>query len=156
MSAVPVAIEASLLRRRALLEQSGFVALCGVAGALQFSIAAAQVLLTVACVCWVAILLVDREAPEFPSFSWPLAAYVALTLVSTAFSPDPRASFGAVKQMVLFLIIPVAYRFATGPRASWLLTVVVTCAAASARTPWAPACRAPSGRRSTRWPCRAR
>jgi hypothetical protein len=33
---------------------------------------------------------------------------------------------------VLFLIVPLVYRFARGQRGSTLLTVVVTCAAASA------------------------
>src|SRR5690242_9208025 len=109
-----VAADMVVARRRALIDQAGFVALCGVAGALQFSIAAAQVLLTIAIVCWAALIVLDRERVEAPRFTAPLLVYVALTLVSTAFSPDPRVSLMACKQMVLFLTVPLVYRFATG------------------------------------------
>jgi O-antigen ligase len=127
-----VAAAATLPRRHAALEQAGLVAVYGVAGALQFSIAIAQILLTVALVCWIALVILDHETIDIPSFAWPLGAYIAITLVATAFSPDPRVSLMASKQMVLFLLIPLVYRFATGPRAGTMVTVIVTCAAASA------------------------
>ena len=127
-----VAAAATLPRRHAALEQTGLFAVYGVAGALQFSIAVAQILLTVAVVCWIALVILDREPIEIPSFAWPLGAYIAITLVATAFSPDPRASLMASKQLVLLLLIPLVYRFATGPRAATMVTVIVTCAAASA------------------------
>jgi O-antigen ligase len=114
------------------LEQAGLVALCAVAGALQFSIAAAHILLTVAVGCWLALVIIRQEKIEAPRFFWPLLAYAAVTLVSAAFSIDPRTSFTDCKQLVLFLIVPLTYRFATGGRASALTTVIVTCAAASA------------------------
>jgi O-antigen ligase len=114
------------------LELAGVVALGGVAGALQFSIAAAQILLTIALVCWVGLLLMQHERFEAPRFFWPLAAYAGITLVSAAFSIDPRASFIDSKQLVLFLIVPLAYRFATGSRGLTLMTVVLSCAAISA------------------------
>src|SRR5882724_11389592 len=104
-------------RRHAALEQAGLLALFGVAGALQFSIAIAQILLTVSVICWVALLVLEREKVEIPSFAWPLLAYAAITLVSTAFSPDPRTSLMACKQMVLFLLVPLTYRFARGSNA---------------------------------------
>jgi len=119
-------------RRHAAIEQVGLLALFGVAGALQFSIAIAQILLTVALVCWVALIIVDRESVEIPSFAWPLVAYAVLTLISTAFSPDPRTSLFACKQMVLFLIVPLVYRFARGGHAQTMVTVIVSCAAAAA------------------------
>jgi putative inorganic carbon (hco3(-)) transporter len=114
------------------LEHAGLLALFGVAGSLQFSIAAAQILLGVALVCWVALILVRRERADVPRFFWPLAAFAGATLVSTAFSIDPIASLVDSRQLVLFLTVPLAYRFARGSRAWTLLTVVVTCAAASA------------------------
>src|SRR5256885_1956583 len=119
-------------RRHATLEQAGLLALFGVAGALQFSIAVAQILLTVSILCWLALIIVDRESVEGPSFVWPLVVYAALTLVSTAFSPDPRASLMACKQMVLFLLIPLTYRFARGSNAQTMVTVIVSFAAAAA------------------------
>jgi len=126
------AASTTLPRRHAAIEQAGVLAVYGVAGALQFSIAAAQILLTVALICWIALVILDRETLEIPSFAWPLGAYIAITLVATAFSPDPRTSLMASKQMVLFLLIPLVYRFVTGPRAGTMVTVIVSFAAASA------------------------
>ncbi len=123
---------AALPRRHPALEQAGLLALFGVAGALQFSIAIAQILLTVALVCWIALIVVDRESIEIPSFMWPLVAYAAITLVSTAFSPDPRTSLMACKQMVLFLLVPLVYRFVRGSNAQLMVTVIVSFAAAAA------------------------
>jgi O-antigen ligase len=114
------------------LEQTGTVALIGVAGALQFSIAIAQILLLVALVCWGAVLLIRRERFEAPAFFWPLAVYACATLVSSAFSFDPRTSVIDSKQLVLFLIVPAVYRFVGGRQAHTLTTVVLTCAAVSA------------------------
>ncbi len=114
------------------LEHLGALALFGVAGALQFSIAAAQILLTVAAFCWLAVLIVRRERFEAPSFFWPLAAYAGATLVSAVFSHDPRASVIDSKQLVLFLLVPITYRFVGTRESGTLLTVVVSCAAASA------------------------
>jgi len=119
-------------RRHAALEQAGLLALFGVAGALQFSIAIAQILLTVSVVCWVALVVIDRESIEIPSFAWPLVAYAAITLLATAFSPDPRTSLMACKQMVLFLLVPLTYRFARGANAQTMVTVIVSFAAAAA------------------------
>jgi O-antigen ligase len=122
----------TLARRHVFLEQAGLAAVYGVAGALQFSIAIAQILLTIAFVCWVALVIVDHETIEVPGFAWPLALYAAVSLMATAFSPDPRLSLMADKQMVLFLLVPLVYRFATGPHASTLVTVIVSFAAVSA------------------------
>jgi len=123
---------ATLPRRHAAIEQTGLLAVYGVAGALQFSIAVAQILTAIAACCWIALVILDRETIEIPRFAWPLGAYIAITLVATAFSPDPRTSLMASKQMVLFLLIPLVYRFATGPRAGTMVTVIVSFAAASA------------------------
>jgi len=114
------------------LEQAGTVALIALAGALQFSIAVAQILLTIAVLCWLGLIVVRRERFEVPPFFWPLLAYAGVTLVSALFSIDPRASLIDSKQLVLFLVVPVAYRFAVGDRGSTLITVVLSCAAASA------------------------
>ena len=119
-------------RRHAALEQAGLLALFGVAGALQFSIAIAQILLAVAFVCWVALIVVDRESIEIPSFAWPLLAYAAITLISAAFSPDLHRSLMACKQIVLFLLVPLVYRFARGSQAQTMVTVIVSFAAAAA------------------------
>ena len=114
------------------LEQAGTIAVIAVAGALQFSIAIAQILLTIALVCYLGLLAVRRERFEAPPFFWPLLAYAAMTLISALFSIDPRVSLIDSKQLVLFLVVPVAYRFARGDRGKTLITVVLSCAAASA------------------------
>jgi O-antigen ligase len=113
-------------------ESVGLLALFGVGALLQLSIAASQILLTVAVFCWLAVLIIDRERLQAPRFFWPLAVYAALTLVSAAFSIDPRASLIDCKQLVLFLIVPITYRFVTGARTSTMLTVVLSVGAASA------------------------
>src|SRR5262245_62292456 len=90
-------------------EHAGFLALVGIAAALQFSIAAAQILLTVAVALWVTLLFVRHERVEAPAFFWPLLGYAGLTLMSAAFSPEPRTSLIDSKQLVLFLIVPLTY-----------------------------------------------
>ena len=114
------------------LEQVGLLTLFGVAGALQFSVAAAQILLALALFWWVALLVTRNERIAVPPFFWPLAAYAAATLVSVAFSPEPRISLRPGKQLLLLVIVPLVYRFATGRRANTMMTVIVTFAAASA------------------------
>jgi O-antigen ligase len=115
------------------LELYGAVAIMGVAAMLEFSIAIAQVLVAVAAICWIATLVVRHERVEVPRFFWPLAAYAGMTLVSAAFSIDPRAGLiGPGKQLVLFLLVPITCRFATGSRRMTLMTVVLTSAAISA------------------------
>jgi O-antigen ligase len=132
MSAMTVAADTTLARRHAFLEQAGLAAVYGVAGALQFSIAVAQILLTIAFTCWITLIVLEHETVEVPRFAWPLALYAAISLVSTAFSPDPRTSLMADKQMVLFLLVPLVYRFATGTHAMTLVTVIISFAAVSA------------------------
>jgi O-antigen ligase len=114
------------------LEQVGALALFGVAGAVLFSIAVAQILFTVAIVCWVAVLASRRERVDVPPFFWPLAAYAGITLLSAAFSPEPRVSLVDCKQLVLFLMVPLVFRFVTGERATTMITVILSFAAASA------------------------
>jgi O-antigen ligase len=114
------------------LEHAGFLAIIGVAAALQFSIAVAQSLLFVAIVCWMAVVVIRHERIDVPRFFWPLLAYSALTLLSASFSPQPRVSLVDTKQLVLFLIVPLTYRLATGHRGSLILTVIVSVGAASA------------------------
>jgi O-antigen ligase len=127
-----IALDAPHPVERLGLEQAGALALFGMAGALQFSIAAAQILLAIALVCWITLFLLRREPFEAPGFFWPMVAYGGATIVSAALSPDPRTSLMDCKQLVLFLLVPLVYRFTTGPRAHTMLTVVLTCAAVSA------------------------
>jgi O-antigen ligase len=127
-----IALDAPHPLRGDRFEHAGVLALFGIAGALQFSIAAAQILLTIALLCWVALLVVRHERFAAPQFFWPLLVYAGATLMSAALSEDPRLSFLDCKQLVLFLIVPLTYRLATGSRGVTLATVVVSCAGVSA------------------------
>ena len=65
--------------------------LCFVAS-LQISIAAANILLSLMLVCWVAMMVQGKAVPSVPRFFWPLVAYAGATLLASAFSVDPRTS----------------------------------------------------------------
>jgi O-antigen ligase len=117
---------------RTRLELIGLLALVGFVAALQFSIAAAQILLTVVLLAWFGLMVTGRERFTAPRLFWPLLGYAAMTLVSSAFSLDPRASFIDDKQLLLFLIVPAVYRLARGRRTDMLLTVMITVGAISA------------------------
>jgi hypothetical protein len=115
-----VALDAPQPLRSDRFEHAGFAALVGIAAALQFSIAAAQILLTIAVALWVILLFVRHERVEAPAFFWPLLVYAGLTLVSAAFSIDPRTSLIDCKQLVLFLMVPLTYRYApAGAGSRW-------------------------------------
>ena len=105
--------------------------LCFVAS-LQISIAAANILLALMMVCWVAQIVQEKTLPAVPRFFWPLAAYGAVTLVVSAFSLDPRTSLIDDKQLVLFVIVPAVYQIARGERAALVVDVIVSVGAASA------------------------
>jgi O-antigen ligase len=107
------------------------MALIGFVSALQVSIAAANILLGLALVMWLARVVSARHV-EVPSFFYPLAAYATLTLVSAALSDDPNASFVDSKQLVLFLVVPMVYEFARGARAPFVVQAVITVGAVSA------------------------
>ena len=129
-AAPPHAHDAASLPDR--LELFGVLSLFGMAGFLQFSIAIAQIMLTLAIGFWAVLLIVRRERVDAPRFFWPLVAYGGATLVSAALSASPRISFPDSKQLVLFLIVPMAYRLASGRRGALLLTIVMSLGAASA------------------------
>jgi putative inorganic carbon (HCO3(-)) transporter len=114
------------------VQQVGVWALLGAAGAIQFSIAAGQILAAVAAACWVITIVTGRERVTVPRMFWPLLVYAALTIISAAFSPQPRTSLADCKQLVLFLLIPMTYRFLTDAKAQALVSVVVSFGAIAA------------------------
>ena len=114
------------------LEQIGLWSLVGIVAAMQLSIAAAQILLTVAVVSWLASHIARGERLEAPAFFWPLVVYAALTLISAGFSIDPEESFTDSKQLVLFMLVPLTYDLARGARAQSVLSIILTIGAASA------------------------
>lgn len=129
MNTVSIAAGSSNQER---LELIGLGSLIGMVAAAQLSIAVAQILLTVAGLCWFALHVTRRERVDAPEFFWPLVGYAAITLLSAGFSRDPRASLEDCKQLSLFLLVPIVYDFARGNRARSMLTIVLTAGAASA------------------------
>ncbi len=99
---------------------------------LQISIAAANILLSLMLVCWVATMVREKTVPSVPRFFWPLAAYAGATLLVSAFSVDTRTSVIDDKQLVLFVIVPAVYQIARGERAAVVVDVIVSVGAASA------------------------
>jgi O-antigen ligase len=114
------------------LERAAYYFLLAFAASLQLSIAAAGVLLTITGALWVALVVARRERLEVPRMFWPLAAYAGATLVSAAFSVDPRTSIIDCKQLLLFSIVPIAYRLVPGRRALTVVDIVITVGAISA------------------------
>ena len=114
------------------LEWAALAGLLGFVAALQLSIAAAGICLALMLACWAGTLFVGQERWDAPRFFWPLLIYAAWTLVSAAFSPDPRTSFIDSKQLVVFLIGPAVYQLARGNRALTVFNVIITVGAASA------------------------
>lgn len=114
------------------LERVTLALLLGFAAALQVSIALSQILLALMVVCWISLHVADRRRLSAPAFFVPLLVYAAVTLVASLFSLDPAASFYDSRQLLLFIIVPVVYDIARGPRAATVVDVVVTVGAASA------------------------
>ena len=115
-----------------LLERAAYVALLAFAAAPQFSIAASGILLGLAAVLWLTLVIVNHERIEVPSMFWPLAAYGGVTLVASAFSVDPATSLRDCKQLVLFAIVPIAYRLFHGERTLKAVDVIITVGALNA------------------------
>ena len=114
------------------LEKVAVALLFGFVASLQVSIAAADILLSAMLVCWVAMLVADRRWPAAPAFFIPLAAYGAMTLISSLFSSDRMTSLIDSKQLVLLAIVPAVYEIARGKRAATVIDVIVSVGAASA------------------------
>ena len=114
------------------LERAACVTFLAFAAALQVSIAAADILLTLTALLWAGILIRNRERVEVPRMFWPLAAYAAATLVASVFSVDSRVSLVDSKQLVLLIIVPIAYRLFRGRRALLAVDVIITIGAMSA------------------------
>ena len=114
------------------LEIAALTSLLGFVAALQLSIAASGILLTITLGLWIALLVVEHERPAAPPFFGALVAYTAMTMLSVAFSLDRSISIVDSKQVLLFLVVPVVYRLARGQRAQTVATIIVTVGAASA------------------------
>lgn len=114
------------------LERAACLTMLGFAAALQVSIAAADILLTLATILWIVVVLRNHERITVPKMFWPLAAYALATLVASFFSVDRSVSFVDSKQLVLLVIVPLTYRLFRGRRALLATDVIITVGAMSA------------------------
>ena len=73
------------------------------------SISMSQIFIFLSLLCWIAILIRERQKPLFPSFFWPLLLYSALSLISSFLSVDPQISLKDSRELLLFLIVPIIY-----------------------------------------------
>lgn len=114
------------------LERAGYWSLLASAAATQFSIAAAQILLGLTALSWLTLVIAAREKVAVPSMFWPLAAYAGITLVASQQSIDPGVSFWDSRQLLLFLIVPMAFRLLRGERSLQAVHVIITVGAVHA------------------------
>ena len=114
------------------LERAAYYAMLAFVALLPFSIFASELLLTVAGLLWLGVMIRGRESFDAPRMFWPLAAYAGATLVAALFSVDPRTSLIDCKQLLLFSIVPIAYRLLSGRRALTAIDVIITAGAISA------------------------
>ena len=114
------------------LERAAWLVLLAFAASLQVSIGAAGVLLTLTALLWLILVIRNRERVEVPRMFWPLAAYSAATIISALFAVDRQVSLVDLKQLVLFAIIPIAYRLLPGKRSLTAVDVIITVGAIEA------------------------
>jgi O-antigen ligase len=131
MTTTTTTLQAPLFRGDRL-ETVTFASLIGFVAASQLSVAAAQIMLAITLASWAAVVRIHHERIQVPSMFWWLAAYGVATVFSALNSGDPQASLADCKQLVLFLIVPLVYRFARGPRALTFAILIISVGALSA------------------------
>ncbi len=117
----------------ATLDRIGFVLIAASLGVVQLKLLLGQgILFTLAAIVWLVVVVREGQRPRLPAFALPLAIYALLTLVSAAFSGNPKASFVDSKQLVLLLMVPIVMQFARGERATKTIDVIIAVGAAGA------------------------
>ena len=94
-----------------------------------FNLLVAQVLFGIAALMWLRLVLADTGHQPLPRFAWPLGGYLAWTALSAAFSIIPIVSLIDLKQLVLFLVVPMTMRLLRGERATTTINVVIAVGA---------------------------
>ena len=73
------------------------------------SISLSQIFIALACVVLIILVAKKRIKISFPAFFWGAVAYCALSILSSFFSVNPGISLVDSKDLLLFLVIPIAY-----------------------------------------------
>jgi len=74
-----------------------------------WSISLSQIFLTCAFILWITLLVTKKQKFEIPRFFWPLMIYALLSLISSFRSVNAEVSLIDSKDLLLFLVIPIAY-----------------------------------------------
>jgi O-antigen ligase len=122
----------ALPRAGARPRQVAFVSLTLMVAAVQFSIAIAQIFLTLALLAWATALIIEHRRPSAPRWAIPMMLYAGWTLLSAFLSLDPRTSIIDCKQLVLFLIVPLTFEIVDEGSALPLTTIILAAGACSA------------------------
>jgi len=126
--------------RTSTLETVGFVLIALCLGLVQLKLFPSQgVLFSAAAILWLVLSVREGRLAQavtpgrgVPAFFLPLVLYALWTLISAAMSSNPTASFIDSKQLLMFLMVPVVARFATGKRATQTVDVIIAIGAAGA------------------------
>jgi O-antigen ligase len=81
------------------------------AGCLLFSLVSITLMesfLALSFVFWMVLIVQGKKKFAVPGFFWPLLAYAGLSLVACVFSVNPETSFKDARELLLYLIIPIA------------------------------------------------
>ncbi len=114
------------------LERTAWALLVAAVAAVQLSTSISQGLLVGAFLAWGGMLARRTLRFEAPPYFLPMLVYVGFTLLSCVFSIDPARSLDRARQLSWFLAVPVVYSLARGPRASRMMTVILSVGALSA------------------------
>lgn len=114
------------------LERAAWLSLLAFVATLQVSIAVSQSLLAITAVLWLALIYRNGERVEVPRMFWPLAIYAGATMIAALFSVHRGISILDTKQLVLFAIIPIAYRLLQGRRSLLAVDIIITVGAIEA------------------------
>ncbi|HVW05440.1 MAG TPA: O-antigen ligase family protein [Vicinamibacterales bacterium] len=98
----------------------------------QLSVAAAETLFGISALLWLVLVIRDRRVPNVPPFFVPLLMLAGWTLVSTALSPEPRFGLHEDKQLLLYLVVPIAMRVVGARGAPRVLTALIAVGGVSA------------------------
>jgi hypothetical protein len=73
------------------------------------SISLSQIFLALSLIFWIIMLIRDKQKFTFPSFFWPLLAYVGLSLLSAFLSTNQKVSLKDSRDLLLFIIVPIIF-----------------------------------------------
>src|SRR5579859_6979406 len=80
------------------------------------SLAASQAFLVLAAAVYAAHLIHTKSAPEFPAVKLPLALFCLLSIFSVFWAENPTVGWFAVRKLILFLILLLAFNLVTSVR----------------------------------------